>query len=77
MVGMKWSRIYLLVGGWVAVVLSVWAAFATFNTFLVPGDPALTDGQVLGWKLGSAIAAAALSYLFFRLSRLAFRKAKN
>ena len=78
MTGMNGSRFALLAGGCVAVLLTVWAAFAFFNTLLlVPANPDLTDLQNLGWKIASAVLCAIAAYLFFRLSRVAFRRAKN
>jgi hypothetical protein len=54
------------------------AAFAFLNSMLfVPSNPDLTDRQNLGWKIGSAVLCALVAYLFFPLSRLAFRKAKG
>jgi hypothetical protein len=60
------------------VLLTIWAAFAFFNTLvLVPANPDLTDRQNLGWKIGSAVLCAVVTYLLFRLSRLAFRRARQ
>jgi hypothetical protein len=78
MTSMGTSRLALLAGGWVAALLTVWAAFAFLNTLLlVPANPDLTDLQNLGWKIGNAVLCAVAVYLFFQLSRLAFRKANS
>jgi hypothetical protein len=78
MAGMRVSKIAVQAGAWVSAVLAVWAVLAVLNTLiLVPANPDLTDLQNLGWKLGTAGICAAVSYLFFRLSRLAFRTAKS
>lgn len=75
---MSRSKLAVQAGAWVSAVLAVWSALAILNTlFLVPANPDLTDGQNVGWKIGSAAMCAAVAYLFFRLSRLAFRKAKK
>jgi hypothetical protein len=74
MAGMK---IGLKIGAWASVLFAVWAAFATINVLLlVPANPGLTDNQNLAWKLGLALAAAVVSYLFFRLARFVFKKAR-
>jgi hypothetical protein len=76
MAGMRVSRFALLAGAWVTALLTAWAAFAFFNTLLlVPANPALTDRQNYAWKIGGAVLCAVAAYLFFRLSKLAFRKA--
>jgi hypothetical protein len=75
---MKVARVTWLAGAWVAVLLTIWAAFAFFNTLLlVPANPDLTNRLNLGWKIGSAVLCAVVTYLFFRLSRLAFHKARR
>jgi hypothetical protein len=78
MAGMRLSRFALLAGAWFAAILTAWACFAFFNTLLlVPANSDLTDRQNLGWKIGSAALCAIVAYLFYRLSRLAFRRAKR
>ena len=79
MAGMKKVRgIALWFGACFAAILAIWTASAVLNAlFLVPSNPALTPGQNLRWKIGSTVLCAVASYLFFRLSQLAFRKARQ
>jgi hypothetical protein len=72
------SRIALWFGAIVAAVLTVWAALAILNIwFLVPLDPALTQGQAIRIRLGYTALFAVAFFLFGGLSRLAFRKARQ
>jgi hypothetical protein len=72
------SRIALWFGACVAAVLAVLAALAILNIwFLVPLDPALTQGQAIRIKLGYMALFAVAFFLFGGLSRLAFRKVRQ
>lgn len=72
------SRTALWFAAYVGVVLTVWAALAILNIwFLVPLDPALKQSQAIGIRLGFTALFAVAFFLFGRLSRLAFRKARQ
>jgi hypothetical protein len=78
MAGMKsMSRIALWFGALIAAILAVWAALAIFNIwFLVPLDPALTQGQAIRIRLEYTVLFAVAFFLFAGLSRMAFKKVR-
>jgi hypothetical protein len=66
------SKTLLTLAAWIAIILSLWAAFAIFNTiFLFPGE------NIWRFKLEMAAGLALLLALLVRTARWCFRKRSN
>jgi hypothetical protein len=68
-------KIALIGGACIAVVLSLYAVFVIFNTWLLlPNDPALTASQNMMWRLGITAGSATALTGLVAFARWAFRK---